>query len=137
MVYFDYVYFRTAKFFFKKDGADATRALAFLSMTQSILLFELFFTINRYLLKLPIKGSDTKLAAIIFTFFLCYLNHLRYKNKYFLFRQKWFNEENLLYTIKGYLVLLALMAPFIILLLMADNPFFKKVADNPFFKKVW
>ncbi len=67
MILFDYIYYRIAKFFFKRDGSHGFRAIGFLTIMQSILLICAFFLALRFFLTqdkiLALTKSGGKIAA--------------------------------------------------------------------------
>ena len=128
MVIFDYIFFRVAKYFFKKDGSNAQRAFAVVTIVQTLLIGELFFTLDRYLLVTKISGDTAKFVGIVIAGILLFLNHLRYQGKYFSYRVRWVENENLrAYIVKGFLVIAAILLPCFMMLLMTDNPLFDKL----------
>ncbi|WP_299754333.1 hypothetical protein [uncultured Pontibacter sp.] len=128
MVLFDYIYFRLAQFFFKKDGAAAYRANTFLTVMQMFLLLEICTLLNRYLLHIDVSKPDIDLRILVAgpVLLLMAYNNYRYKHKYLIFRDKWYDKSTA-YIIKGVLVVLALLFPFILLFAMVDNPLFNRL----------
>jgi hypothetical protein len=49
MVMFDYIFYRIANFFYKKDGIDAYRAISILSVMQSLVIAEVIVILLRLL----------------------------------------------------------------------------------------
>lgn len=128
MVIFDYIYFRVAKYFFKKDGTSAQRAIAIVTVVQIFLIGTVLFALDRHLLKLGVSVDVAKYIGVLIAGIILLLNHIRYKGKYFRYRERWLGREIPKgYKLKGYLVVIAIFIPFLLLLLMTDTPFFEKL----------
>ncbi|WP_123906678.1 hypothetical protein [Chryseobacterium sp. MYb7] len=107
--FFDYHYYRVAKFYYKRDGADATTALISVSAVQAwivinILLFikELFFQ------DINLKKYGWIIFLIVMVGILIY-NNIRYKNKYQELRNRWINENRKDKTMKGLIIILTII----------------------------
>jgi len=106
--FFDYHYYRIAKFYYNRDGADATTALISVSAVQgwiivNILLFfkELFF-----------QGEKIKYGWIFFLIIMIGIivyNKKKYKKKYFLLRDQWINESKGDKIRKGILIIFTII----------------------------
>ncbi len=106
--FFDYHYYRIAKFYYNRDGADATTALISVSAVQgwiivNILLFfkELFF-----------QGEKIKYGWIFFLIIMVGIivyNKKKYKKKYFLLRDQWINENKGDKIKKGILIIFTII----------------------------
>jgi uncharacterized membrane protein len=128
MVIFDYIYFRVAKYFFRKDGTSAPRAIAIVTVVQVLLIGAILFTLEKHLLRVGVSKEIAKYIGTLIAGVLLLLNYLRYKGKYFRYREKWLeNEKTKDYRLKGYLVVMGIILPFLLLLLMTNNPFFNKL----------
>jgi hypothetical protein len=119
MIIFDYIYYRIAKRFYKKDGIDAERALVTLAVIHSLLAatilvipYKLFVSYNEFMIPKNILGIGSALIWII-----CYiLNRYRYKGMYWRFSERWKDRESYnQYVLNGYLVVVSIFIPFIIL----------------------
>lgn len=130
MKVFDYIYYRIAKFYFKRDGSSAFRAISILSILQCLLFSELIFFIIRIYVPISETEKYSKLSgnigvAVALIFLL--LNYLRYKGKYWQLSERWKNSDSpLIFKLKGLLVVLVILLPFIILVIMSDVTFIKK-----------
>ncbi|UZT97257.1 hypothetical protein ODZ84_19010 [Chryseobacterium fluminis] len=106
--FFDYHYYRIAKFYYNRDGADATTALISVSAVQgwiivNILLFfkELFF-----------QGEKIKYGWIFFLIIMVgtiVYNKKKYRKKYFLLRDQWINESKGDKIKKGILIIFTII----------------------------
>ncbi|MFA6084451.1 hypothetical protein [Mucilaginibacter sp.] len=119
MVIFDYIFYRIAKRFYKKDGIDAERALVILAVIHSLLVatiliipYKLFISYNEF--KIPKNILRIECASI---FIICYIfNRYRYKGMYWSFSERWKDRESYnQYVLNGYLVIVSIFIPFIIL----------------------
>lgn len=111
---FDYIYFRLAKFFFKKDGSFAPRAIAIVTLVQSLILWILIrFTFN-------IEDSSFireyyKTIVVVFGVSVLVLNYRRYNNKYREYSVRWRGSETSTQRrIRDWLVVLGILISFII-----------------------
>lgn len=96
MTAFDYVFYKVAKFFYKRDGIEAARAQAIVTILQSFILIDVFGFILQTVVGLErlseyVKYSTYIAAALTSVLFI--FNHYRYKNKYWRFADKWRNKE--------------------------------------------
>jgi membrane protein YdbS with pleckstrin-like domain len=116
----DYIFYRTAKFFYKKDGASGHRAIILLSTFQSLVIIEIvlimvfsFYTREEiYQFTSVAKFLGGAICILVF-----FLNFWKYKNKYKLFRDKWRNEEIKIKQKRGILIVVVLIIPWLVLIL--------------------
>lgn len=120
---FDYIYYRLTKFFYKSDGEFAARAVIILSVGQGLVIGGIITMIARLFLTrdeiydLEIGGRE----GVVVYFILCLSNHLYYRNRYKLFDERWGNSETIQQKkIRGLLVLLAVLSPFLLLYLVTS-----------------
>lgn len=115
---FDYIYYRVCKFYFKTDGISGQRAIIVISMLQTITLANICIIFIKYFLKkesvIAFSKQISYLGLIIF-FILNFYNHYKYKNKYLSLRDKWKDEALIMKNRNGWLVVLALIIPWIVL----------------------
>ncbi len=122
IVLFDYVFYRVAKFFYRKDGIDAIRAIAVVTIVQGFLAGEvltivlrLFFSLDE-IAKFSISVSKVGIAVALI---LLFLNYQRYKGKYWKFADRWRSSESQAQTIqRGWLVVLVILIPYVLLILL-------------------
>jgi hypothetical protein len=121
---FDYIFYRIAKFYYKKDGLDAHGAIVILSVIQGILVIDIlnillrsFFSLNEianYKLPIPISRIGIGLGIILMV-----LNYFRYKRQYWRLSERWRDKETTMQRkMRGWLVLLAAVSPLIIMVLL-------------------
>lgn len=108
MIIFDYVFFRVAKFFYRKDGVDAFRAVCIISVIQGLIFGALLFSVLRLVYKMN-EISKYKEISGKFGIALCVIlllfNYFRYKSKYWSFVERWKNETFQQSKVRGFLVL--------------------------------
>jgi len=106
--FFDYHYYRVAKFYYKRDGSDATTAIISVSSIQAWLLINVFiFTKN-----LLFSSEKFKYSWIFFVFIMVitlFYNYKRYNNKYLEFRNKWINENLDKKRLNGFIIILTII----------------------------
>lgn len=123
--FFDYIYYRLNKFYFKWDGENGITSVIGVSMIQCLLVFDVFLIVERLVYsksQIAAKG-DAKIiayAAVILFIGLAIYNGFKYKHKYSEFCRQWEEESKELKIIKGLLVLLILALPWTIIFLLAE-----------------
>jgi amino acid transporter len=115
MILFDYIFYRVAKFFYKKDGIDAFTGLCTVGLIQGLTVGVLAFSILRSIYGLSETAKITKgsglIGVSIGVLFLIF-NYLRYKGKYWRFAEKWTdNETQQQKEVRGLLVVMAILLP--------------------------
>lgn len=122
---FNYTYYRITKFYYKKDGSDATTALLTITLILSLFLISIEFIISGYF-GLDRKISTLEIILILIVMFVFYLIlRKRYENKYSSFREKWIKETNNKKRLNGFLVILFILSPLILIVIVAS--FFGKL----------
>jgi hypothetical protein len=121
--FFDYIYYRMNKFYFKWDGRNGITSVIGVSMIQCLVLFDLLFFIERiFYTKQQIVASNTAKAGgyigIACLTGLIIYNYFKYYGKYNSFKSRWKNETNGERNIRGVLVLLCLVFPWVPMILM-------------------
>src|SRR5690349_5999500 len=95
--FFDYIYYRMNKFYFKWDGRNGITSVIGISMIQCFVLFDLLFFIERiFYTRQQIADSNTaKIGSYIVVACLIGLiiyNYFKYYGKYNLLKSRWKNE---------------------------------------------
>ncbi|MEI3790167.1 MULTISPECIES: hypothetical protein [unclassified Chryseobacterium] len=106
--FFDYHYYRVAKFYYKRDGADATTALISVSAVQTWIIINVLLFIK----ELFFQNEKLKYGWIVFLFIMIGIliyNKRKYKNKYLELRNKWVNEKKKEKTVNGLIIILAII----------------------------
>lgn len=107
--FFDYHYYRVAKYYYKRDGVDATTALISVSAVQAwILINILLFIKELFFQDINLKKYGWIIFLIVMVGTLIY-NNIRYKNKYQELRNRWINENRKDKAINGLIVILTII----------------------------
>ena len=123
--FFDYIYYRFYKLYYRWDGENGITALIGVSMIQCLIVFNIFLLGERFFYtksQVALKGDSSIFAYIAVAFFIALLlyNGFKYRNKYNEFRDRWVEESQYNRKIKGILVLVTLIIPWVILFLIAE-----------------
>lgn len=123
MKLFDHIFYRLAKLFYKTDGIDSFRAVGFISITQCVLIGDLLFFILRIIFglsKTALYARESKFLGVVIALILLVVNYLRYKRNYWNIINQWREKESISERrIRGFLVVIALVLPWIIFIWMA------------------
>ncbi|AYZ10811.1 hypothetical protein EGY05_02120 [Chryseobacterium arthrosphaerae] len=106
--FFSYHYYRVAKFYYKRDGADATTALISVSAVQGWIIINILLFIKETLF----NNEKLKYGWVVFLVVMIgilFYNKKKYKNKYLELRSKWINEEKNNKIFNGILVILTII----------------------------
>ena len=120
-IIFDYIFYRVAKSYYKRDGRFAMTALISVTTTQIMPASAVVIFIQKCFYSRAITASYSKLEACLFVAFMLFalfLNHLRYKDKYFRLRERWEQETKVQKHIRGIAVVIAIIMSWISLLLL-------------------
>lgn len=106
--FFDYHYYRVAKFYYKRDGSDATTALISVSAVQGWLVINILLFIK----ELFFQDIELTYGWIVFlTVMIGVLiyNKKKYKNKYSELRNRWIHENSKDKAINGLIIILTII----------------------------
>ncbi|KPH13812.1 hypothetical protein [Chryseobacterium sp. ERMR1:04] len=106
--FFDYHYYRIAKFYYKRDGSDATTALISVSSVQGWIIVNILLFIKEFFFETE-KFKYGWIFFILIMVGIIFYNKNRYKDKYLQFRDKWINEKKREKAINGILVILTII----------------------------
>lgn len=106
--FFDYHYYRVAKFYYKRDGADATTALISVSAVQAWIIINILLFFKESFFQ-DIKFKYGWVIFLIIMIGVLIYNKVKYKNKYSELRNRWINEEKNDKTIKGVMIILIII----------------------------
>ena len=109
--FFDYIYYRLTKFYFKWDGRTGGTGIVGVSMIQGVMLLNSFFFLYGQIygiLKRQMHPWEKWLIAVAF-FGIVYLNYRKYNGKYNKFRSYWKDESSFKRFIKGLMVIVSLI----------------------------
>jgi len=117
--YFNYMYYRITKAYFKWDGSTGITAIILLTLFQTMLICDVIIFIIRMFLHRSETIGYTKMATIIgagLYILLCILNFSKYRNKYDEYKLRWEDEKTTMKIMKGILLVISLILPLIILI---------------------
>lgn len=121
MKMFDYIYYRVSKVYLKWDGRSGITGIMALTMMQSLLITEAFTIILRcFYSRDEIKELPIRLSyiALVICVVVVFFNTKRYYNTFNKYRFYWKEEPKNLFRLKGGLVLLSLILPWLFLFIL-------------------
>jgi len=116
----DYMFYRIAKAYYKWDSQEAITAIFTISIFYCFLICFPAVLITRYYFGRSFLTENANIAKpilIIVALFFLLLNFFRYRGKFDILSDKYKNETVRKRTLKGILVLLALLVPIIVFIL--------------------
>jgi hypothetical protein len=127
--YFDYIYYRITKLYYKYDSGTGVYGILIISMTEGILVMELVMCLNRFFFTAQ-QLQDSKIIGIIiasvsilpFSIFN-YIKYVRTKGKYEKFKNYWENESRSKRIFKGCLIFISLLIPWLLIFIV--NAFYQ------------
>ena len=117
----DYVYFRVTELYFKWDGKSGAMGPVILTFIQCCILGCFVLFAARYFYSYSNKSSYSKLMGYMTlgAFFVLYtVNYAMYNGKYQDLKNRWKDEPETQRMLKGLLILLLIVIPFIALMLI-------------------
>jgi len=114
---FDYIYYRTAKFYYKWDRETGLTAILALTGMQALFIAEAIMIPLDLIYPMSVTRQYAKLCGYItvgIIILIGFFNFRIYYNQYGRIKSKWENEARSL--IKGYLVVFILAVPWMILI---------------------
>lgn len=110
--YFDYVYYRMTKAYYKWDGNGAITSLIGIAMIQTLtILSPIFFVLRLFFERVELRAYNKHMKyalSVVFIGFLIYDNY-KYKDKYEVYREIWKDEPKKTRIYKGILVIFSLI----------------------------
>ena len=119
--FFDYIYYRITKAYFKWDGRESITAIIAISMIQVLLIVDIAAIIIRtiYTRTETIPYAKTiGYSAVIVLISLIIFNRIKYHKRYNEFRKYWQSEPKKQYILKTIYVFLSIVLPWIPLILI-------------------
>ena len=119
--YFDYVYYRICKLYYKYDKGQGVYGTTIITMTEGVLLvetvifFEKFFFTTQQLHSSKLIGPVIVAICILPFGVINYLNYVLPKGNYEKFDHYWKNETAGKRIFKGFLVLISILIPWILM----------------------
>ncbi len=115
--YFDYFYYRVAKFFLKYPTDKGVRAISIISLMQSLIVLSMIEgCLPLFLGKIAIARILSKITWLI-VFIVSgsfFFNYLKYPRRYSEFDQHWQNETQTKKIVKGLLIVISFIITFIV-----------------------
>jgi len=109
---FDYVFYRVAHFYYKSDGRLAVRAVISVSTIQVLPISAVILFIQRLFYSRAEVAPYSRFIAVFFTAIFIVamiLNYVKYKNKYFSLRERWYSEKKSQKLIRGIAIVAAII----------------------------
>ena len=120
MSLFDYIYYRLNKVYYKWDGENGSTAVIGVSMVQSMILSNFILLLIKVIFtKEQIMIFSEKFVFFIGFTFICFVVYnyfFRYRNKLSYLNSCWTNETTKKREIRGILVVVSLIMPWILLI---------------------
>lgn len=105
--FFDYIYYRLGRLYFKTDGKDTIAPIAILTVMQIFLFIDFMSIFFSEALAKALSKSNlgiSKYLYIIVAIFLFVYNYKRYKHRYDSLDKQWKEESKKVRIIKGLLI---------------------------------
>ncbi len=119
--FFDYIYYRVTKVYFRWDGRTSATAIATVTMIQSLLIIDITVFIKRLFFE-HYKSTPSQILIILLALIIIGLmifNYRKYLDTYNKFRTHWKNESPLKKRLKGFLVIFSILMPWLPLILLS------------------
>ena len=119
--FFDYIYYRITKAYFKWDGRKGITSIVAIAMVQMVLLMivvsllSLTFYTTEEISNAPNAYKYTLVLPYLLFSFLAFR---KYENKYNQFKKHWKDEIKEVRILKGFGVFLSLLLPWIVFILI-------------------
>lgn len=117
MIIFDYVYYKITRLYLKSEGQYAPVAIFSMTISLTILILELLFSVYNFFVLNPFKSPYRDLGNIeilLIASFVFYFIYQRYKKGYYFFRNRFQNESKLQSFFGWLFVVIFHIMPFII-----------------------
>lgn len=108
MDFFDYHFYRVAKYYYKRDGSDATTALISVSSVQSWIMINILIFIKDFFFREIKFEFDWVIILLIMGGTYLY-NKKRYLKKYIVLREKWSKESDKKKWINGIVIIVTIV----------------------------
>lgn len=107
--FFDYHYYRIAKFYFKRDGIGAVTALISVTAVQSWMIINLLLFLEGIYFNENEQLKYYKIIYLVIIATIFFYNKNKYTNKYLEFRKKWKNENLKKRRMKGIIIIVTII----------------------------
>ena len=124
--FFDYIYYRVAKAYFKWDGRDGATGIIAVGMIQGVVflfvagLFMHLFLTEGQELRFKEVITPKQFAGVVMLVFIAF-NYFKYRKRYDELNQKWENEPKSTRRRNGILVVISMIAPFLLFGIRLDH----------------
>ena len=119
--FFDYIYYRMTKFYFKGDGNSGGTAIIGICMIQLLVLIDFILILSRiFFARSEIRnyiGITKWIIAAIFILLFFY-NSRKHNRNYDKYKKYWESETRKQKIFKGILVIFSLLFPWIIIIVI-------------------
>jgi hypothetical protein len=119
--FFDYIYYRVTKAYFKWDGRTGATGLAAVTMIQVFLITDFAVILTRAFLDRYVFAPYANQIATLFfgiVVVLMILNYRRYVGRYSKLKIYWKEEQPNVRRMKGFLVVVSIILPWVPLILL-------------------
>lgn len=119
--FFDYIYYRVSKFYFRWDGRTGATGLAAVTMIQVFLIIDFSVILTRSLFDRYVFAPYTNQIAMLFFVIvvgLMVVNYRKYVGRYNELKRAWQNERQSVRSLKGFLVIMSIIIPWLPLILL-------------------
>jgi hypothetical protein len=117
----DYAYYRISKLYYKYDSGTGTYAMLIISLTEGLFLLETMIFLSRFLFSTKQLEDSKFIGPVIVVvsmlpfFIINYIKYVGAKGKYDAFDNHWKNESGSNKTLKGFLIFISLLVPWLLL----------------------
>jgi hypothetical protein len=118
-IFFEYLYYRITKAYLKWDGDEGITAIIAISMLQTLLIGDLIIFIIRLFLDRGETLEYAKIASGVgvgMFLLLGFINFSKYRKKFEEYQLRWSNENKSKRRIRGVLIVVSLIIPWLILI---------------------
>jgi hypothetical protein len=119
--FFDYIYYKLTKFYFKWDGSTGITAIVAISMIQICLVGDILAIVIRSIFERDETSLYSKYIGYSGAFLsiaFCVLNYYKYNGRYKDFRDYWQSESKSISDFKNVLIILSLILPWVPIILI-------------------
>jgi hypothetical protein len=121
--FFSYFYYRITQVYFKWDKRNSITAVLAITMLQSMLIFDVFiltFVLSYYKGQGQLYPTFFNYLLVVFFVALTIYNYKKYYNKFSFYKNKWKDENKMTRFLKGLLVLICLILPWILIFVVGN-----------------
>lgn len=120
--YFDYIYYRLAKYYFDSDGKTGVKAICSIVLVQVVVLLDIYATLTRLVwhYKPPVHSVIKPwIICIVLVVLLTVMNYYRHRDRYDAYDEKWKNEPQKTMVTKGSIMVFSMIVPVIVIYFLA------------------